>query len=117
VPPTEHGLALLGDHKALVADGNCLIGSRNDGPLWRAEHANAVAADAWRLSGPAGNPQRIGARLRQALADGRVRASELAAGGSYLSQSPPAWRFERDYQSAAVRLPDGSREDWPATKR
>ena len=122
VPPARHGLALLGDHKALVAYGPSLLGSRNDGPLWQGaivrgddDHDEEVAV--WRQPGPAGNPQRIGARMRQTLADGRVRASELAAGGSYLSHTRSQWRLARGDTTAVVRLPDGRSEAWPDAGR
>ena len=94
VPPAEHGLVQLGDHKALIAAGPTLLGSRNDGPLWSARWPG----DAFRVSkrGPAGNPQGVGRRHRATLSDGRTRAIETGAGSSYLSHGPSSWFWPAD---------------------
>lgn len=94
VPPTEHGLVQLGDHKALVATGQTLLGSRNDGPLWA---ARLGASSHWAGSrGPLGNPQGIGCRHRAKLPDGRVRVIEVGAGSSYLSHGGASWFWPAD---------------------
>ena len=114
VHPAEHGLALTGDHKALVADGLRLIGSRNDGPLWAA-HWQAVSPA---LDGPGapGNPQRGADALRATLADGRVRVVERSAGGSYLSHGA-SWIASATATKLAIRNRDGSRQELPVLPR
>ena len=90
VPPIEHGIVELGDHKALVAHrgeaGLHLLFSRNDGPL----HAHHLAGDwlAPTLPTDAGKPLAIGTRLEVTGADGTVRAIEIHAGSGYLSMTP-----------------------------
>jgi hypothetical protein len=90
VPPREHGIAELGDHKALVAypaaGGLELLFARNHGAL----HAHRLwpGARAVVLPREPGNPQAIGARLRLPVGNGRYRAIEVHAGSGYLAQSP-----------------------------
>jgi len=110
VAPQDHGLAVLGDHKALVAhrsgERTGLVFARNHGAL----HAHTLAVVAAPApAGAPGNPQAIGARLRVTTADGAVRAVERHAGGSYLSHTPD-W-FPLPAGTTAVRSelrqPDG----------
>lgn len=108
VPPAEHGLVQLGDHKALVASGQMLLGSRNDGPLWSARlRASSMRSGS---RGPLGNPQGIGRRHRAKLPDGRVRTIEIGAGGSYLSHGPASWFWPVDAVQCLVHDGTGYEE-------
>jgi hypothetical protein len=114
VPPTEHGLALLGDHRRSWPTEPACSAARE-----RAALARRSRTPAQRTRGVA--PVRPAIRSASARACGRcwptgvcVRAvrrwvvpQPFAAGVALRAGLP----------MAAVRLPDGSREDWPATKR
>ncbi len=120
VPPTESGLLVPGDAKALVVldlDGDgwpdflltrnqsTTLAYRNRGVPGR--HPLSV-----RLRGAAGNPDAIGARLTLELADGSTETAEVQAGSGYYSQSSPACFFGypdgNPPSRLRVRWPDGA---------
>ena len=101
VPPGESGLVVPGDAKALaVAD----LG-RDGWPGFLVTRNNAAAlafrnggvpgrrSFGIRLSGPAGNPTGVGARITVELSDGSSRSCEVFAGSGYYSQSSPECFF------------------------
>ncbi len=98
VPPSESGLVVPGDAKALVVldlnhDGwpDFLL-SRNNGTTQA--YLNHPILDSYSLritlKGPAGNPTGVGARITVELAAGSVQTAEIYAGSGYYSQSSPA---------------------------
>ena len=119
VPPSESGLIVPGDAKALVVldlndDGwpdflvsrnfNTTLAFRNTGAVGR--HPLAV-----RLRGKPGNPTAIGAQVTLELADGAKQVAEICAGSGYTSQSSAACWFghvaENPPRFLQVRWPDG----------
>ncbi|CAN5480325.1 VCBS repeat-containing protein [soil metagenome] len=125
VEPAESGIVIPGDQMALTvtdldADGRPdLVIAENDGSphtlLARPGHGGRPLAV--RLLGKAGNPTAIGARLTLSGGTMLPQSAELAAGGSYLSQSSPIAFFTvppgEDGLAIDVRWPDGSESQHP----
>jgi hypothetical protein len=94
VPPTESGLLLPGDNRALALinfDGDSwpdLLVTRNRSPTlaWQNRGASGRQTLQVRLRAAAGNRPAIGALVTAEFADGTVQATEVAAGGGVLSQ-------------------------------
>jgi hypothetical protein len=63
-----------------------------------------------RLSGPAGNPTAVGARVTVELSDGSRETAEVCAGSGYYSQSTPACFFGYSDSNAPARV----RVRWPS---
>jgi hypothetical protein len=120
VPPSESGLVVPGDAKAVVTldverDGwpDLLVSRNNDSTLlFRHHHAAGRTAVQIRLRSAGANPAGIGARVTLLLADGSSQTLEVQAGSSYFSQSSPAcffgWSESNPARSLEVRWPDGS---------
>jgi hypothetical protein len=119
VPAVESDLVVTGDAKALVVldldeDGwpgflitrsnNTTLAYRNNGVPGR--HSFRI-----RLSGLAGNPTAVGARVTVELADGSTQTSEVYSGSGYYSQSTAACFFgypgANPPRSIRVRWPSG----------
>jgi hypothetical protein len=125
VPPEQHALVAAGDHKSVVAratgDSLQVVIARNDGALhaYTVPATRAAPAAPPAIGGGKGNPQAIGARLRATFADGRVRAAERHAGGTYLAHAPFAWPFMlgEEPNKLEVRHADGRVEELPLRSR
>ncbi len=127
VEPTASGLIVTGDAKALVvtdldADGwPDFVATRNNGTTVAFRNQGVAGRHMLRvtLRGPAGNPTAIGARVTLALASGATQTGELAAGGSYWSQSSPGLYFgysEGDRpKELRIVWPDGARSSHPCS--
>jgi hypothetical protein len=95
VPPGESGLVVPGDAKALaVADLGPdgwpgFLVTRNNAATLAFRNGGVPGRRSFgiRLSGPAGNPTGVGARITVELSDGSSRACEVFAGSGYYSQS------------------------------
>jgi hypothetical protein len=100
-PPSESGLIVPGDAKALAVtdldrDGwpDFLVTRNNATTLaFRNNGAMGRRSLCVRLRGPKGNPTGIGARLKVTAKDGSVETAEIAAGSGYYSESAPACFF------------------------
>ncbi len=125
VPPSQSGLMVTGDAKALaVADidrdgwpdflvtrnNSTTLAFRNGGHGGR--HSVSV-----RLAGPAGNPSAVGARVALEHADGASQTSEVQAGCGYYSQSTAAvffgWVEANPPRQIRVRWPSGAESVHP----
>lgn len=101
VPPSESGLVVPGDAKALaVADLDQggwpdLLVTRNDNTTLAFHNGGVPGHSSFRvvLRGAAGNPTAVGARIAVELSDGTTQVSEVYAGSGYYSQSAPACYF------------------------
>jgi hypothetical protein len=125
VPPSESGLVVPGDAKALAVvdlgrDGRpgFVVSRNNDTTLaFRAAASPGHGFLSIRLKGPAGNPTGVGARVSLELADGSTRVSEVSAGSGYYSQSSPASFFgypeSNPPRKATVRWPSGETLAYP----
>jgi hypothetical protein len=119
VQPKESGLLVPGDAKSLVVtdlngDGwpDFVVGVNDGEPLAfvnRGSMKDRVLN--FLLSGRAGNPTAIGARVTVTRTDGSTQAAEVHAGGGYLSQSSPVLTFGLGQTSQVkeirVRWPNG----------
>jgi hypothetical protein len=128
VAPAASGLVVPGDAKAAVIadlDGTgwpTFVVSRNNGTTlaFSPSRDSGRRCLCVRLSGPAGNPCGIGARVTLVLASGRTRSAEVSAGSSLMSQSSPAcFFFYRDSdppRTLRIRWPRGeeTQKDVPA---
>ncbi|HVP12550.1 MAG TPA: FG-GAP-like repeat-containing protein [Phycisphaerae bacterium] len=101
VPPSESGLVVPGDAKALALidldeDGwpDFLV-TRNNSTAMAFRNRGIAGRHSLRiqLRGRAGNPTAIGARITVELGDGSMQASEVYAGSGYYSQSSAACFF------------------------
>jgi len=119
VAPLASGLVVPGDAKALVTldlddDGwpDFLV-SRNNAATLAWHNGGVAGRHAFEvvLRGPNGNPTAVGASVTVELADGRMQAMEVQAGGGYYSQSTPGLFFgypdENPPRRCRVRWPDG----------
>jgi hypothetical protein len=101
VPPSECGLVVPGDAKALAVvdlgrDGwpGFLVTRNNSTALAFANGGVAGRRSLGiRLSGAPGNPTGVGARITVELADGSAQSAEVYAGSGYYSQSSPECFF------------------------
>jgi hypothetical protein len=125
VPPSQSGLVVPGDAKALavldltgegwpsflISQNNAsTLAFRNRGLSGR--HSLRIA-----LHGPPGNPNAIGAFLSLRLADGSSQSAELYAGSSLYSQSAPLAFFgfpdSNPPKLLSIRWPNGSSSSFP----
>ena len=117
--PDKSGLVVAGDAKSLTAtdlndDGwvDFVIGVNNEA-LVAYEHRGSGVNRVLRvyLSGRAGNPAAVGARVTMRLEGGPTQSAEVYAGGGYLSQSSSALAFglgaEAKMNQIQVRWPNG----------
>jgi hypothetical protein len=118
VPPSESGLVVPGDAKALAVldlDGDGwpdFLVSRN-GEATLAFHNRGVAGrHSLRvvLQGQPGNPQAVGARVTAEYADGTTESGEVCAGSGYYSQSTAALFFGCTDRNPLRRV----RVQWPS---
>ena len=101
VPPSESGLIVPGDAKALSVldldqDGWAdFVLSRNDDNTTAFRNGGVAGHSPLKivLRGPAGNPTAVGARVTVEFADGSTETCEVYAGSGYYSQSSPACFF------------------------
>lgn len=101
VPPSESGLVVPGDAKALVvldldADGwPDFFVTRNNSTTQAFRNRGVIGHNSLRvnLRGPAGNPTAVGARITLELKDASVQTGEIQAGSGYSSQSIAACFF------------------------
>ena len=119
VDPAVSGLVVTGDAKALVRidlDGDSwpdFVVSRNNDSIVALRNQGLADRGMLKisLSGPAGNPSQIGARVHLMEADGRTQTAEVSAGSGYWSQSDAAVYFGRlggaKAAKVTVRWPDG----------
>ncbi len=119
VPPTESGLVVPGDAKALAIldlshDGwPSFLVSRNNTISLAFRNHGVAGRNSLRvaLRGPRGNPTGIGARLTLELADHSTETSEIYAGSGYYSQSTAACYFgyldSNPPKKIRVRWPSG----------
>ena len=118
VPPSESGLVVPGDAKALSVvdlddDGwPDFVLSRNNSTTLAFRNSGVAGRRSIgvRLKGPAGNPTGVGARVTVELADGSTRMSEVFAGLGYYSQSSA----ECFFGYAGSNPPRGIRVRWPS---
>jgi hypothetical protein len=120
VPPSESGLLVPGDAKALAVvdldeDGwPDFLATRNNDTTLAFQNRGAAGCRSLRvaLRRPGGNPTGVGARVELELADGRKQTSEVIAGSSYYSQSTAACFFgypdTNPPRRLTVRWPDGT---------
>ena len=110
--PNRSGLVVPEDAKSLAitdlnGDGwpDFVIGV-NDGPVQFYENQGTSGNNNLRvrLVGWAGNPTCVGARVTVTLSNGIRQTSEVAAGGSYLSQSSPVLTFGLGREGKADRV-------------
>ena len=120
VPPSESGLIVPGDAKALSVldldhDGwpDFLVTRNNDNStafrnVGVAGHRPLKVL----LRGAAGNPTAVGARITVEFADGSAETCEVYAGSGYYSQSAPACFFgypdSNPPRKISVRWPSGA---------
>ena len=128
VPPAESGLVVPGDAKALVVldlDGDGwpdFLVTQNNGTALAFRNRPAAGRHSFgvRLTGPAGNPAAVGARITVRLQDGSSQTAEVQAGSGYASQSAATcfFGYTTDNPPAGVRIrwPSGavSESDAPA---
>jgi len=120
VPPSESGLVVPGDAKALAVidldqDGwpDFLV-TRNNGTSLAFGNNGIVGRHALRvlLRGLPGNPTAVGSRVSLELSDGSVQAAEVHAGSGYYTQSAAAcffgWREGNPPRRVRVRWPSGA---------
>jgi len=127
--PLESGILAPGDAKGLVTldlnnDGRPdLLITQNAGPLVAYENQGGAASKGGfsvGLSGPAGNPDGVGARISVRYHSGRLDTREIYAGAGYLSQSAPCAFFgipqEDTPEEIQVKWPGGktTRTRWTA---
>jgi len=120
VPPSESGLVVPGDAKALAIldldgsgwpgllvsrNGEATLAFRNRGVAGR--HSARIV-----LQGRPGNPQAVGARVTAQYADGTSASGEVSAGSGYYSQSTAALFFgytdQNPLRRVRVRWPSGT---------
>jgi len=118
VAPAESGLVVPGDAKALAVldlyhDGwpDFLVTRNNATTLvFRNGGIAGRRSLCVRLSGPAGNPTGVGARVTLQLADGSAEDCDICAGSGYYSQSAPACFFGYSDANPPARI----RVRWPS---
>ncbi len=118
VPPSESGLVVPGDAKALaVADLDQggwpdLLVTRNDNTTLAFHNGGVPGHSSFRvvLRGAAGNPTAVGARIAVELSDGTTQVSEVYAGSGYYSQSAPACYFGYPDGNPPIKI----RVRWPS---
>ncbi|HEY4988471.1 MAG TPA: FG-GAP-like repeat-containing protein, partial [Opitutaceae bacterium] len=130
VPPSQSGLIVPGDAKALATidldqDGwpDFLL-SRNNGRTAAFRNNRVAGCQSMRvvLRGRPGNPTAVGARIAVELSDGSSQACEVHAGSGYFTQSAPAcffgWQEGNPPRRVSVRWPSGaeSRHDAAASE-
>jgi hypothetical protein len=120
VPPSESGLVVPGDAKALAVldlsgsgwpgflvsrSGEATLAFQNRGVSGR--HSSRMV-----LQGRPGNPQALGARVTVKYADGATAFGEVCAGSGYYSQSTAALFFgytdQNPLRHVRVRWPSGT---------
>ena len=116
--PEESGIALQGDGKGLTISDLDKNGrpditfTFNNGPAVDLTNSIGRGGIAIRLSGPAGNPTAVGARVVLTPSEGPVQTAEIYAGNGYLSQSTPALFFGGTGPFAvSVTWPDGRKSE------
>jgi hypothetical protein len=117
-PPSESGLVVPGDAKALAVldldrDGwpDFLVTRNNNSALaFRNAGVPGRRSFSVRLRAAAGNPTAVGARITVELSDGSSQTSEVHAGSGYYSQSTPDCFF--GYPEGAP--PRRIRVRWPS---
>jgi len=124
-PPSQSGLLVPGDAKALVLldlDGDGwpdFLLTRNSGTTlaWRNRGVPGRHSLCVHLRGARGNPAALGARLTLQLADGSTQTAEIQAGAGYYSQSASAaffgWPDSAPPVALTIRWPDGSTSQIP----
>ena len=118
VPPSESGLVVPGDAKALAAldlDGDGwpdFLVSRNSEATLVFRNQGRAGRHSLRvdLQGPPGNPHALGAHATAEYADGTTQAGEVSAGSGYYSQSTAALFFGFTEQNPLRRV----RVRWPS---
>jgi hypothetical protein len=108
VPPSEHGIGVFADGKALALLGDVALFAPNDGAMFAFHLPARLAGSPIPPLDPArANPQDVGAHVVYEFADGRKRAVEVHAGSGYLSHSPEGLRQPEGAVRATVRSPSG----------
>jgi len=116
-PPSESGLVVPGDAKALAVldlDGDGwpdFVVSRNNSTTLAFRNQGVAGRASLRvvLRGPVGNPTAVGARITVGFADGSTQTAEVQAGSGYYSQSSAAGFFGH----ALSNPPKTIRVRWP----
>ncbi len=126
VGPQASGLIVPQDATSLTvvdvnSDGRLdFVVASNEGPRSEGGGVQAFVASSQfasnlrtvTLTGPAGNPTAIGARVTISLSDGSNQTDEVRAGSGYLSQSTPTLVFgcpsTTEVSKITVRWPNGS---------
>ena len=126
VPPSESGLVVSGDAKALaVIDLNHdgwpdFLMTRNNGTTLAFRNHGVAGRHSFRveLRGPKGNPAGIGARIKLIAKDGFARTMEIAAGSGHYSQSSAACFFGCSELNPPVKIlvrwPSGVEKEYGA---
>ena len=126
VPPSESGLVVSGDAKALaVIDLNHdgwpdFLVTRNNGTTLAFRNHGVAGRHSFRaeLRGPKGNPAGIGARIKLIAKDGFARMMEIAAGSGHYSQSSAACFFGCSELNPPVKIlvrwPSGVEKEYGA---
>ena len=121
--PTQSGLLVRGDAKALVVldlDRNGwpdFIVTRNNSTTLAFRNGGVAGRHSFgiRLRGATGNPTAVGARITVELADGSSQSSEVQAGSGYFSQSSATCFFGypegNPPRRISVRWPGGATSD------
>jgi len=120
-PAQQSGIALPGDSRGLLTcdvnqDGrpDLLVTRTNQNAVLFVNRGTPAGQSfAIKLTGAAGNPDAIGARLLVRFKDGTAQAAELAAGSGYLSQSEPLAFFGY----ASGNEPVNVEVTWPGGKK
>ncbi len=118
VPPSESGLVVVGDAKALSVldldqDGwPDLVVSRNNDTTTAFRNGGVAGHKPLKilLRGAAGNPTAVGARITVEFADGSNETGEIYAGSGYYSQSAAACFFGYPDANPPVKI----RVRWPS---
>jgi len=123
--PARSGIAIPGEGRGVAAgdwnhDGrpDLLVTRINENALAYVNRSGSTRHFfAIKLTGQAGNPDAIGARITVRYQDGTAQAAELCAGSGYLSQSEPLAFFGHAAgnppESIAVTWPDGTSTTHP----
>lgn len=123
VPPESSGLVIPLDTRASVSlDFNRdrhpdLVVAANNGStqFYQAHQSQGTPPTQIRLTGPAGNPTAIGARVEVTLTNGHQQRYEIHAGSGYLSQSTPkiyCGTADHAPESVLIFWPDGQRTEF-----
>ncbi len=115
--PQESGIAVSADAKSLTVvpftpgSAPALFFSVNNGTAQTYSHSSAKKGlTPVRLSGPKGNPQSLGCRVRFSTAGETATICEISGGGGYLSQGPPVVWLPVDARGITVQQPGGKPE-------